>query len=233
MTISPPPLRFRVATPDDAPIIQPLVQSAYRGDESRQGWTTEADILVGNRIDVAGVREKITNPDGVVLLATTTPQDDPEKEIPIACCELTRITSAKSPDSPPKAYFGMFAVSPRSQGRGIGRQVLAQAESHARDVWGASCIEMTVVCGREELVAWYERRGFRRTGETRPFPVEEIEAMGGKIIKEGGLWFEVLVKELGGVTGNGGTNGVVAVGREGDGTPVNQLGVDAAEGLVR
>ncbi|KAL2264538.1 hypothetical protein VTJ83DRAFT_7048 [Remersonia thermophila] len=233
MTVSPPPLRFRVATPDDAPIIQPLVQSAYRGDESRQGWTTEADILVGNRIDVAGVVEKITNPNGVVLLATTASQDDLEKEIPIACCELTRIASSKARDSPPKAYFGMFAVSPRSQGRGIGRQVLAQAESHARDVWGASHLEMTVVCGRDELVAWYERRGFRRTGETRPFPVEEIEAMGGKIIKEGGLWFEVLSKDLGGVAGNRVTKGAAALGREENATPLNQLGVDAAAGLAR
>ncbi|KAL2116166.1 hypothetical protein VTJ04DRAFT_10421 [Mycothermus thermophilus] len=196
MTVVHPPLRFRVATADDAAVIQPLVQSAYRGEESRQGWTTEADILAGNRIDIPGVIQKITNPNGTVLLATTISKEDPEKEIPIACCELTRIPSPDSPDAPPKAYFGMFAVSPRQQGRGIGRRVLAHAEAHARKLWGASHLEMTVVCGRPELIAWYERRGFTRTGETRPFPFEEIEKMGGKVIREGGLWFEVLVKEL-------------------------------------
>lgn len=196
-----PNLSFRVATAEDLPLIHPLVESAYRGDESRLGWTTEADLLSGTRIDAEALLAKITDPAGAVLLATTTttttadntssttPNQIPgEEETLLACCEVVK-------RSPETAYFGMFAVSPRQQGGGIGRRVLAHAEAHCRRAWGAGRLEMTVISSRRELIGWYVRRGYRRTGEERPFPVEELAAQGG-VALVGDLRFVVLEKDL-------------------------------------
>ncbi|KAK4031925.1 acetyltransferase [Parachaetomium inaequale] len=190
-----PNLSFRVATAEDLPLIHPLVESAYRGDESRLGWTTEADLLSGTRIDAEALLAKITDPAGAVLLATTTtttpsqaPGGEEGKETLLACCEVVQ----RSTDT---AYFGMFAVSPRQQGGGIGRRVLAHAEAHCRRAWGAQRLEMTVISSRRELLGWYARRGYRRTGEERPFPVEELAAQGG-VVLVGDLRFVVLEKDL-------------------------------------
>jgi len=175
------PLTFRVATADDAVPLQPLVQSAYRGDTSRLGWTTEADLLAGERIDVEGVLAKITDPSAAVLLGF-----DPNGVL-TACCEVVK----RSADI---AYFGMFAVDPRRQAGGFGRQVLAHAEDYVRSAWGIKKLEMTVIWTRKELISWYVRRGYRVTGERREFPYHEL-ADGGKALNED-LHFEVLEKEL-------------------------------------
>ncbi|KAJ4300585.1 hypothetical protein N0V88_003264 [Collariella sp. IMI 366227] len=186
-------LHFRVATPHDAALIHPLVESAYRGDESKLGWTTEANLLSGSRIDTEGLVAKITHPDGVVLIATcpdgNNSQNTPNQDEPvIACCEVVR-------RSPQVAYFGMFAVTPRRQGGGIGRQVLAYAEDYCRQVWGTEKLEMTVIASRRELLEWYARRGYGRTGESRPFPYEELEKLNG-VASTDDLSFEVLEKDL-------------------------------------
>ncbi len=164
-------LQFHVATPDDLTRIHCLVESAYRGEESKLGWTTEAHLISGKRIDTDGLLAKITHPDGAVLIATC-PDDDtqsiPESKRPIiACCEVARCT-------PQVAYFGLFAVSPRRQGGGIGRQVLAHAEDYCRRMWGVERLELRVIPSRQELVGWYNRRGYSGTGELRPFPFEEL-----------------------------------------------------------
>jgi ribosomal protein S18 acetylase RimI-like enzyme len=187
-------LSFRVATAEDLPRLHPLVESAYRGDESRLGWTTEADLLSGTRIDAAALLAKITDPAGAVLLATTTttsgqaPGEEEGKEALLACCEVVQ-------RSPETAYFGMFAVSPRQQGGGIGRRVLAHAEAHCRRAWGVERLEMTVISSRRELIGWYARRGYRRTGEERPFPVDDLAAQGA-VALVGDLKFVVLEKDL-------------------------------------
>jgi len=173
-------LTFRIATIDDAEPVQTLVQSAYRGDSSRQGWTHEADLLGGERIDVAAIREKITAEGNTVIMAFD------ETGRLTACCEITQ----KSPDV---AYFGMFAVDPTRQAGGFGRQVLEYAESYCRDTLGVKKLEMTVIWTRHELIAWYARRGFRKTGETRPFPIHELN--NGWMLKDD-LHFEVLEKEF-------------------------------------
>src|SRR4051812_34591472 len=92
------PLSFRVATPADADLLHPLVQSAYRGDSSRLGWTTEADLLAGSRISVQGILAKINDPAGAVLIGT-----DPDGKL-TACCEVVHRPAAGV------AYFGLFAV---------------------------------------------------------------------------------------------------------------------------
>lgn len=149
-----PALTVRSATVDDAPAVADLVHRAYRADESRRGWTTEADLIGGQRTDTAMVRELVTAPGSVVLVGQ-------EQDRLLVCCHLERRERS--------AYLGMFAVHPDGQGRGTGRAMLAAAEAHARR-WAAEQIELTVLAQRPELIAWYERCGFALTGQEQQFP---------------------------------------------------------------
>jgi ribosomal protein S18 acetylase RimI-like enzyme len=171
-------LLFRRAGAADVPAIVALVESAYRGEVSRTGWTTEADLLDGQRTDAAAVADILRAPGSTVLLAEAA-------EGLLACCQLEQ--------RPPAAYFGMFSVQPTGQGHGVGRQVLAEAERIARDEWGATSMIMTVLAQRDDLIAWYERRGYQRTGEQRPFPYGD-ERHG--IPRRPDLIFDVLAKPL-------------------------------------
>lgn len=145
----------RLARATDLEPLRALVESAYRGEASRAGWTTEADLLDGQRTDAAMLRDLIADEATVILLME-------DAAGLLACCQLEHRGAT--------TYFGMFAVRPGDQGRGTGRQMLAAAERHARTSWGATALEMTVIAQRSELIAWYQRRGYRPTGETRAFP---------------------------------------------------------------
>lgn len=172
------PPTFRLATETDLPALTTLIESAYRGETSREGWTTEADLLLGTRVvpeELAGV---VANPRGGMLVA------EQDGEV-VACCQLEARQG--------HVYFGMFAVRPTLQGAGLGRVVLAEAERRARQDWGAVAMHMTVIKQRDELIAWYERRGYRRTGEYSPFPYGD-ERFG--IPQRTDLEFELLVKPL-------------------------------------
>ncbi|WP_030753731.1 GNAT family N-acetyltransferase [Streptomyces griseus] len=175
---SPGTVTYRRAVLDDVPVVVPLVESAYRGDASRVGWTTEAHLLEGQRTDPAGVAAVITAPGSVLLLV----ERDGET---IACCQLEHRGEA--------AYFGMFAVRPELQGAGLGKRIIAEAERRVRELWDVREMHMTVIGAREDLIAWYERRGYRRTGETQPFPYGD-ERFGVPLRDD--LRFEVLVKPL-------------------------------------
>ena len=174
-----PVLRLRDAVPADVPAVVALVESAYRGDASRAGWTTEADMLDGQRVDPVGVGEIVARSGNRVLLAEVDGRL-------LACCHLERQGSA--------CYFGMFSVKPTQQGGGIGRRMIVEAERLARDEWKCTKMEMTVISIRDELIAWYERRGYRRSGVFKPFPYGD-ERFG--IPKRDDLRFELLVKDLG------------------------------------
>lgn len=149
-------LAFRFAASPDAESIVALVESAYRGEASREGWTTEADLLDGQRTDAEAVLDIVCGPSGGLLIA------EDEGRL-VGCCQLER----RAGDV---AYFGMFSIRPGEQGLGLGRRVLAEAERVSRDEWGACRMVMTVLMQRDDLIAWYERRGYRRTGEISPFP---------------------------------------------------------------
>ena len=177
-------LNIRTATPTDVEPLLSLIASAYRGEESRKGWTTEADFLTGDRIDAAGMLAKIAEPNYVMLLAT----DDASSGTLVACCEL----QLRRDDG--IGFFGLFAVDPRRQGGGLGTQVLQIAESYARERLGMRRLEMQVLGMREELIAWYARRGYKATGEKRRFPYEQLVS-GAKALRND-LWFEVLEKDL-------------------------------------
>jgi ribosomal protein S18 acetylase RimI-like enzyme len=176
-----PDLIYRFAGLADAPAVVALVECAYRGEESQAGWTSEAELISGQRTDAAMVSALIAEPGTHVLLA----EEAGDLQV---CCEL------REPGAPGgSGYFGMFAVRPSLQRGGYGRIVLAEAERIARDEFGATVLEMTVIRQRESLIAWYERRGYERTGETTPFPYGD-ERFGSP--KVSGLEFATLAKPL-------------------------------------
>ncbi|KRB77088.1 GCN5 family acetyltransferase [Nocardioides sp. Root190] len=169
---------FRAATTDDVDAIVALVQSAYRGDSSRTGWTTEADLLDGQRTEPDAVLASIAAADSVVVLA--------ERDESLAsCCHVERRGE--------RCYFGMFAVDPARQGDGLGQQVMAYAEELARSRWGCTVMEMTVIRQRTDLIAFYARRGYTDTGRRSPFPYGD-ERFG--IPRRDDLEFTLLEKAL-------------------------------------
>jgi len=149
---------FRAATPDDVAALHPLIERAYRGDTAKAGWTHEADLLFDDRTSADELTALIADPDRVVLLAH---RDD----VLIGCVQVARVGEDR-------AYLGMLTVEPTLQASGLGRRLLAAAEVEAVARFGARRMEMTVIRPRTELIAWYERRGYAPTGETRPFPVD-------------------------------------------------------------
>lgn len=173
------PLAFRHANPADIPALVALVTSAYRGDASRAGWTTEADLLDGQRIDPQVLAADIARPRSVVLLA--------ERDgALLACAHVAEEDGA--------GYFGMFAVRPDLQGGGVGKAMLAHAERIAGEDWGLATMRMTVIDVRGSLIAFYQRRGYVRTGILKPFPYGD-ERFGIPLRDD--LRFEVLEKDLG------------------------------------
>ena len=171
-------LAFRAATEADIDAIVALVTSAYRGESSRAGWTTEADLLDGARIDPEVLRADIARSGSRVVLA--------ERDSALLACAHVAVDGDAG-------YFGMFSVVPGLQGGGIGKQVLTECERIARDEWNLPAMRMTVIDIRDELIAFYERRGYRRTGITKPFPYGD--ARFGLPTRDD-LRFEILEKEL-------------------------------------
>ena len=169
---------FRIAAHPDVDAIVALVESAYRGDSGRRGWTTESDLLDGRRTDKELVAELLNASGNAILLAF-------DGATLFACCHLEQHGSS--------AYFGMFAVDPARQNGGLGKRVLAEAERYAREVWQCRAMHMKVIDARSELMAWYERRGYRRTGEYTPFPYGN-ERVGIPLRDD--LRFELMIKHF-------------------------------------
>lgn len=170
----------QVAGTADVDDLVALIESAYRGDASRAGWTTEADLLDGQRTDADMVAEMMALPGSVVLLLRD------EAGAALATVNLRDLAGGT-------VYFGSFAVSPRGQGRGVGSALMDAAEAFARDRFAAERMRMTVIDRRAELIAFYERRGYVRTGEREPFPYGDVR-FGEPRTDD--LEFVVLVKEL-------------------------------------
>jgi ribosomal protein S18 acetylase RimI-like enzyme len=171
--------RFRRAAPADVERVVQLVESAYRGDSSRLGWTTEADLLGGQRTDRQEVAELIAASGASLVLALAAEQ--------VVGCVLVKA------DPPGAVHIGMFAVRPSLQAQGLGRALLSEAERVARHEHGATRASMTVIEQRPELIAWYERRGYRPTGETQPFPYADARF---GLPRRADLRFVVLEKRL-------------------------------------
>lgn len=167
------------ATAADLTAAAALVNSAYRGDSSRQGWTTEADLVDGQRTDPATLAADLAAAPGARLML-------------FKAGEEIKGTVWLEPKTQEAWYLGMLVVRPGEQAQGSGRALLAAAEDLVRAEGGKS-IEMTVISVRAELIAWYERRGYAKTGETRPFPYD-IPKFGEPQVP--GLEFVVLEKHI-------------------------------------
>ena len=168
-------IRFQTATPINAPEIANLVNSAYRGEYSKQGWTTEATILGGQRTDAAAILALINAPLNQVEIAY-----EQDQNIIIGSVHLIQ-------ETPNTIYFGMLTVEPKIQAKGIGKILLNHIENVAIG-YGYKRIRFTVIPTRTELVAFYERRGFNPTGKFEPFPDNEPKfgrpKISGLILKE-------------------------------------------------
>lgn len=149
---------FRAATSADIPALRRLIESAYRGEGAKAGWTHEADLLGGARTSDAELSGIVGDADQVMLITE-------EADEAVGCVRLMRQADGS-------AYLGMLTVSPLRQAEGLGRQLLAAAEAEAARRFASPRMEMTVISTRSELIAWYERRGYALTGERRPFPLE-------------------------------------------------------------
>jgi ribosomal protein S18 acetylase RimI-like enzyme len=149
--------RIEKATLNDIPTLNELVNSAYRGDSSRAGWTTEADILDGIRTSESALSNLIQQGHTILLLKDLSDQ---------------LIGSVLLEFHERGVYLGMLTVKPTLQGAGLGKLLLQASESWAIEQ-GQGVVYMTVISVRSELIAWYERHGYQRTGETAPFPMDD------------------------------------------------------------
>jgi len=149
---------FREATLADVATLHPLIERAYRGETAKAGWTHEADLLFDTRTSAEELSALIADPDRVILLAH-------KDGALIGCVQVARVGDDRT-------YLGMLTVEPTLQASGLGRRLLAAAETEAVARFAARRMEMTVIHRRAELIAWYQRRGYAPTGETRPFPVD-------------------------------------------------------------
>ncbi|AFK01784.1 GCN5-related N-acetyltransferase [Emticicia oligotrophica DSM 17448] len=140
----------------DIPALNLLVNSAYRGESSKKGWTTEEHLLDGIRTDEESLEELLTNPNATILKYS-------ENDKILGCVYLEKQAD--------KLYLGMLTVSPELQGAGIGKKLIKAAEQLAREE-DLEKVSMTVISVRKELIEFYERRGYQSTGERKPFPMD-------------------------------------------------------------
>jgi ribosomal protein S18 acetylase RimI-like enzyme len=168
-------LSINISTLQDVELITSLLNSAYRGETSKKGWTTEADLIAGEvRTSKQSLQKIIQQPNSVVLKFTN------ENNAIVGCVNLQKHDT--------KLYLGMLSVSPNLQNAGIGKQLLAAADEYALHQ-NCSSIYMTVITQRTELINWYNRHGYSDTGERKPF-IEDDET--GKHLQK--LEFMVLEK---------------------------------------
>lgn len=152
-------LEQRLALVSDIPVLCALVNAAYRGETSRAGWTTEADLLTGVRTSERTIQELIAREDACILIGEEA-----------GGVMAASICLERHPELEDTVQFGMIAVSPLLQNRGYGKTMIRAAEKLAMSQWGAQRAQMMVISLREELIAFYQRLGYQPTGEILPFP---------------------------------------------------------------
>jgi ribosomal protein S18 acetylase RimI-like enzyme len=172
MTIS----ETSIATVDDVAALNHLINSAYRGESAKQGWTHEADLLTGIRTTERELKNMITRKNTFILKYI-------ENGIITAC-----VLVEKKAD---KLYMGMLTVSPRLQGRGVGKKLLKATEETAIKLQ-CKKIEMTVIDARQELISWYTRNGYKDTGKRMTLPSEIQNA----VVPGRNLQFIVMEKDV-------------------------------------
>ncbi|HET7899447.1 MAG TPA: GNAT family N-acetyltransferase [Flavisolibacter sp.] len=168
-------MKIRPASLADVPALNLLVNGAYRGDSSRKGWTTEADLLDGIRTSEPALQKMIEKPGALILVLEENDQIN-------ACVYLEKKEH--------RLYLGMLTVDPALQGKGLGAHLMKAAEEKAAEL-NCDIIQMSVITERESLIHYYQRKGFHDTGERLPFP--DDPAFG---IPKQPLQFMIMEKEL-------------------------------------
>lgn len=166
---------FRIANESDALAIAGIVNAAYRPSPGTSGWTHESELVNGDRISPAQVTEAIKKPNSVILVGL-------KDSAIVACVHIEKESNS--------GHIGMLAVSPVLQTAGLGKQMLSLAESYALEVFGVEKFILVVVSSRSELIAFYLRRGYERTGSVMDYPI----LAGVGIPKNPALKIEVLQK---------------------------------------
>jgi ribosomal protein S18 acetylase RimI-like enzyme len=146
------------AVAEDISALNTLINSAYRGEFSKKGWTTEAYLLEGGRTTEAELLDIIQDTSNTLLKYSDNGK--------IIGCVLLKVKANE-------LYLGMLTVSPDLQNSGVGKKLLQQAEVFAAEIQLPKII-MTVISVREELIAWYKRNGYVDTGAREPFPVSDV-----------------------------------------------------------
>jgi predicted N-acetyltransferase YhbS len=155
------------------------VERAYRGDAARAGWTHEADLLDGQRTDEHALAEILADPRTRLLVAE-------DGGTLVGCVQVADRGNGLG-------YLGLLSVDPERQAGGLGKRLVEAAETEAARRFGTRCMEMTVIRQRGELIAYYARRGYRPTGEERPFPYGDTRF---GMPRRPDLGFVVLAKDL-------------------------------------
>jgi GNAT superfamily N-acetyltransferase len=168
-------LSFHKAEIGDASTINDVINSAYRGETSRVGWTTEADLIDGLRTTTAEVAQIIRREDAFILVGVLKDQI-----VATICCERHENT----------AKLGMIAVKPVLQNKGYGREMIQAAEAITLREWRVTGFFMSVITVRTELIEFYERLGYERTGNLNDFPAQSDLWQ----VKVPNLKFEYLIK---------------------------------------
>jgi ribosomal protein S18 acetylase RimI-like enzyme len=172
-------ITIRDATAADIPDLHRLIESAYRGESSRAGWTTEADLLDGQRTDPQDLADIVADPKQALLTARHADE--------LVGCVLIADRGEGT------GYFGMLSIRPTLQGGGLGRRLVEAAHAALADRFGARRVRISVLPQRETLIAWYQRLGFQLTGDTLPFPYGNPRF---GLPRRDDLYFVVMEREL-------------------------------------
>ncbi len=175
-------MTFAAATPADIEELVRFVNNAYRGESAEAGWASEGKLMAGQRIDSAMLAEMLSIQSGTILLMRD------QMGGPLAGCVSLKLT-----DEPSTWYLSMLAIDPQRQAEGLGRLLLAEAEDRSK-ARGGTQVKITVIWLRQTLIEWYERRGYRLTGQTEPFPYDD-QRFGVPLRND--LYFVELAKRLG------------------------------------
>jgi GNAT superfamily N-acetyltransferase len=171
-------LQFPLALPEQAGEITSLVNSVYRGEGAKKGWTTEADILGGIRITEEKIREAVNAENNVIMLTVF------DNKI-IACVHLEKEDNF--------CWLGLLSVDVNYQTYGLGKILIEKSEKFAKEKFGCDEMKMKVISVRKELVDYYKRRGYSLTGGREDFLTAE-DTFGEP--KTDNLYFEVMSKKL-------------------------------------
>jgi len=156
-------MQIATAVPEDSPVLTDLINSAYRGEASKNGWTTEADIIGGHYRILQPQLEELMKRPGVVFLKALNEEN-----------KITGTVFLEKRED--QLYLGMLSVAPVLQAKGTGKQLMQAAETYAQQQQ-CRCIIMRVIHLRKELIAWYERKGYRTTGRTEEYQPQPYETI--------------------------------------------------------